>query len=153
MKNIIILLLLGGLLSACKEQPTTPTDLLLGKNWRITAYSSTPTASGQVAVTDVYARLSACERDDFIRFSAGNTLVVDQGPLKCDPSASQTRLSSWSFNDDQTRITGLPTSYPLNQSDIVELSATTLRIRLHPSPYYNAGFPPGPLIDVTYSSF
>lgn len=154
MSKIIIVLISCLGLAACKKEATTSrTYLLTAKNWRVTAATHTTTVNGQSVVTDDYATYPACDCDDYLKFNSDNSVVRDQGALKCDASAPQTYSAHWHFNDAQTQLTYLPLGYATWPGDIIELSASTLHIRLNPSPYYTAGTSPGPTSDIIYTSF
>lgn len=133
MKKLFLFALAAAAVSACKkDSENTPSrmDLITAKNWRVTALTSTTTitpASGSSSTTtrDDYAQYSACEKDNFYKFNTNKTVVADEGPTKCDPSDPQTTTIAWDFNSDQTKLlTGANYS-----EDILELSATTLRLR------------------------
>jgi hypothetical protein len=106
----------------------TKTEYLVAKNWKITAYTSNPAidwdGSGTM-VTDVYAQMQACEKDNLYIFNANGTSTDDEGATKCSASDPQTSSAGpWAFNTTQTVITWDGTDY------IIEaLGANTLRVR------------------------
>ena len=113
MKPAILLLLTSFLLEACKkENSSSRTHLLTSKNWRIVADTRTTTVNGQPTVTDAYATYPACDRDDFYTFNADNSVVRDQGPLKCNTNAPQTLTGPWFFSSEQTQLTFFPLDTP-----------------------------------------
>ncbi|GAB3635255.1 hypothetical protein GCM10027422_08450 [Hymenobacter arcticus] len=133
-----LLLLAAGLLAlgACKKNDTaapTPsrTDLLTAKPWRLAAQTTTSTpSSGPATTTDDYATLSACERDNFVKFNPDKTLLVDEGPTRCSASLPQTSAFTWDFNADQTKLlVASPGKANAETDDIIELSASTLHFR------------------------
>ena len=132
MKNLFLLAAGLALLGACKDKAVTPTpprlDLLTAKNWRISA--QTTTSSDSPTTTDNYATLPAYELDNFYKFNTDKTLVIDEGATKRKASDSQTETLTWDFNADQTQllVTSAGSTKP-EADDIVELSATTLRLR------------------------
>lgn len=137
MKQLLLVALGVASLSACKKDndatPTAPTrtTLLTPRNWRITALSTTTTATGGTPTTvDAYAQMPACQKDDFRRFNINNTLVIDESTTKCTTTAPQQTSARWDFNSTQTqlRITG-PGTTPAVIYDVLELTATTLRLR------------------------
>jgi len=136
MKKLLLFGLAAASLSACKkESQTTPspskTELLTAKNWRLTAYTSTVTVTGNSSSTNtgnIYALLSACQKDNFFKFNTDKTLVEDEGSIVCINTPQKTSYT-WEFSSDQTRL--LVTS-PVSTDDfgtITELSSTTLRLR------------------------
>lgn len=140
MKKLSLLLLAALALGSCKKNdetaptPAAPskTDLLTAKNWRVTADKTTTTVGTTASTTtDEYAISRACERDNFIKFNTNKTASFDEGATKCDTSDPQTQSGSWDFNSDGTKlIITDPTSGSIAlQQDILELTATTLRVR------------------------
>lgn len=137
MKKLSLFLLVAAALGACrKKDDVAPVDsqtgFLTAKNWRETAETTTTVINGGAATTeDTYAALSACKRDDFAKFNTDNSYVGDEGPTKCSTSAPQTQVGKWSFNSDRTKLTLTdPTNPNTNKTfDLVELSATTMRLR------------------------
>ena len=83
-----------------------PVLLLTNRNWVLTAQRISPSISlGGGTITDLYAQLSACSKDDFIRFETPNVLKIDEGPTKCNSSDPQTQTGTWNFNGSQSVIT------------------------------------------------
>ena len=160
MKYFFLLALGVVALGACKKDSepapgsSSRTDLLTAKNWRLSAYTSTYTAGGVSVPTDEFAAMSACERDNFAKFSANKSVVFDEGATKCDPTDPQTETGSWDFNGDQTKLT-IPvpqlggTPLPL---DIVDLSATTLHLR-YSYTYSTGGVSYSQAEDLTFTAF
>jgi hypothetical protein len=118
-------------------KPNTPTltakeTLLTSKNWRISAVSVTHSFFGQTINSDGYAQLSACKKDDFIKYNADKTAVGDEGATKCSTSDPQTSSFTWAFNSAETELThsgtinGTATSV---KAEVLQLTATTLQIR------------------------
>jgi hypothetical protein len=139
MKKLFLFALAVASLSACKKDsentPSKP-DLLTSKNWRITAFTATstttyPSGTPTTSTSDEYAKLLACEKDDFLKFNTDKTLIEDEGPSKCSSADPQRTTSQWEFNNDQTRllITSTGASPSTETGEILELSASTLRLR------------------------
>lgn len=138
MRKLSLWLLALTWLAACQKAddapapaPVSRTDLLTARSWRLSAATTTVVATGAPPViTDDYAQLPACERDDFRQFNVNKILFVDAGALRCDPNDPQVRRFSWAFgpNETQLLISSL-TGTLLNQYDLVELTASTLRLR------------------------
>jgi hypothetical protein len=86
----------------------------------------------------------ACELDDFMKFQADGTLVVDQGPTKCDLAAPQTATQTWRFARNETELV-----YDNFGRVLVTLTATTLTLRV------NLALPDGSTAyrDYTYTAF
>lgn len=135
MKSFLLLICGVAALSACHKDadngPAAPsrTDLLTAKNWRVTAQTSTTKANGSVVVTDEYPKAKPCERDNFTKFNPDKTISSDAGAVKCYPGEPQSETASWAFNKDETHLFINTGSSPVVPDSIVELSATTLRLR------------------------
>jgi hypothetical protein len=154
MKKLLLLSLAVMALGACKKDDSSSrTYLLTSKNWRVSAATNTLIVNGQPVVTDTYATYPACDRDDFYRFNSNNSVVRDQGLLKCNASAPQTVTGPWSFNSAQTQLSFLPIGYATQAGDIIELSASTLHLRISPPAYGPLGSPPDPTVDLIYTAF
>ena len=163
---LIFLILLGmAALSACKKDSgpaastTSRTDLLVAKSWRLSAQTQTFTSAsfnnGTPIVTDEYATQQACERDNFLKFSANQTLVADEGPTKCSATDPQTQNGTWQFtNSDQTKISILdPSQSSVSVPfDVMELSATTLHVRTTYS-YSSGGISATETEEYTFTAF
>jgi len=129
-KTIAIACLIVGVTSCKKDATPTPaptkTELLTGKNWKVTAFTSNPaidwTGTG-VMVTDIYAQMQACEKDDLFMFNTNGTTTDDEGATKCNPADPQTTSGTWAFNSTQTIIT----VDGMDDFNIETLSATTLK--------------------------
>ena len=124
-------LMLSLTITSCKKKdeatPTvathtpTKTELLTGKNWKLTSSIVSPAFFGE---TDLYASMLSCEKDNITIFNSNGTVTDDQGATKCDPSdPQQSTTYNWSFNTDQTILT-------IDGDDgiIITLSTTTLKI-------------------------
>lgn len=139
MKNTFLLAASLLALGACKKtddaSPTpSPTALLTAKPWRLSAQTTTTTTSSSgvtvSATFDDFAALPACGRDNFYKFSADKTLLVDEGPTRCSTSSPQTTAFTWDFNADQTQLLVTSTGKTNAETDdIIELSASTLHFR------------------------
>ena len=138
MKKLTLLLLAAAALGSCKKNddnsPSSPskTDLLTAKSWRITADKTTTTVGTTASTTtDDYATSPACERDNFVKFNTNKSASFDEGATKCSTSDPQTTTGAWDFNSDGTKliITDPSLGGIALQGDILELTATTLRVR------------------------
>jgi hypothetical protein len=127
-------LLLVATLAACKKDSASGlsrTDLLTANKWRLTAQTMTVVSNGTTTVTDEYANLATCQRDNFTQFNSDNTLVINEGATTCNPQSPQTWDGDWEYvNGDQNKLmfSAYVSSYRA-PFDILELSATTLRLR------------------------
>jgi hypothetical protein len=146
-------LLLVAALAACKKDSVSGlsrTDLLTTNKWRLTAQTMTVVNNGTTTVTDEYAKLAACQRDNFTQFNSDNTLVINEGGTTCSPQSPQTWDGDWEYvNGDQNKLlfSAYVSSYRA-PFDILELSATTLRLRFTQSNGLNSN-----TNDVTLTAF
>jgi hypothetical protein len=160
MRKISLLLLLAAALGSCKkDNETTPAtaskaDMLAAKSWRVSAASSTYTINGVPLVTNEYASMTACEKDDFTKFNANKTATFDQGASKCDPSDPQSRSGTWELtaNDAKLNIYDPGQGSIAIPFDIISMSATTLQVRNTYS-YSANGISATQTTDVTYTAF
>lgn len=115
--------------SACKkdDEPSgkTKEDLLTGKKWKMTAATIDPAILG---ISDWYAQMEECEKDNFTEFKKGGQAVFDEASNRCD-GEPQTATGSWIFNSDQTKITITELNEDPITFDIVELNDNTLKIK------------------------
>ena len=78
---------------------------------------------GGTQISDFYAQLDNCSKDDLEKYNTNNTVTYDEGPTKCDPTDPQTQTSPWSFNSDETILTVDGESYK-----ILTLTSTQLKM-------------------------
>ncbi len=140
MKKLLFLLLATVTLGACKKDagssPTSSnTDLLIAKHWQITAYTTDYTTNGPISAVDVYATAMPCYLDNTTTFTSGGVVETDEGATKCDPSAPQKIMTSWTYDVTRNELTAaLPISVVLGSSfqpipfTISGITATYLRI-------------------------
>ncbi len=154
MKKCYLLLLVAATFGACQknnDNSTARANLLTARNWRMSADTYTTVDNGTATTSDEYAKLPACKRDDFLKFNADKSLTTDEGATRCGASLPQTLTGEWDFNSDQTTLTSHSVAYSsfILLADIVELSATTLRLRTVTSVYPAATRTE----DITYTAF
>ena len=99
------------LVSCAKEKPPAPkaktkTEMLTTHYWKMSAATiDPPLVVGGTPISDWYAQMDACEKDNIYKYNANGTTVADEGATKCDPADPQTELETWSFNSTETIIT------------------------------------------------
>jgi hypothetical protein len=132
--RLFIALLFVGSFTACKKdndnnKPKTKTELLTAKNWRLSGAVGSLTSGSDTYSKDIFADMEPCQKDDFEKYSTDKTVTYDQGPTKCDDTASdpQTQKGAWNFEADETKLTiseiGGGDSYTI---DLAELTSTTM---------------------------
>lgn len=138
MKKYISCFALAGLvmLAACSKKndpaPLTPEQLIVtSKGWVATAITINPALRfpGAPAITDFFAFLEPCEKDNITFFTSDLKYKVDEGASKCDPSDTQIQVQgTWSFNPAKTIITLTSTTGGDTEAfTIAELSASTFK--------------------------
>ena len=107
-KKLILLVCIAISLASCKkdEPAKTKTELITNKNWVQTAATVNPGVpiNGTI-VTDIYAQMNACQRDNILKFGNGNAVTFDEGAMKCNASSPQTTTGTWAFNSTETIVT------------------------------------------------
>lgn len=126
------------LLAACDQdkvketiKPRTPAELLVGKDWKLTACTVSPaktTAGGRPSTDYYHDFMPSYDRDDLYRFEKPNSFRQDEGPTRAPGNTTyQAYNGTWSLTDgDKVLRTELEvvggSSY-----DVLELSENTLR--------------------------
>lgn len=89
----------------------TTTELLTAGFWKITSMTIDPGVIFESTfITDVYAQMEDCERDDLMRFDSDGKITDDEGPTKCDPNDPQTTNDgTWVLSADGESVS---ISYP-----------------------------------------
>ena len=106
----------------------TKTELLTSGSWKYTACIISPAydyyGNGN-PVTDIYAIMEPCEKDDFETFKTNGIWEYNNGPTKCDPSNPQIIYSEpWSFTSNEAKV-----MVGTVECTILELTETTLKLR------------------------
>lgn len=123
---LFLLVALTMAFGACKkDDDKSNSEKLVDKNWNLVSLTSDPAINfGGVSITDLYAQLDACNKDDLTIFKTGGTVNYDEGATKCDPSDPQTTTGIWLLNSDQTIITIDGDSWT-----ILELNDSQLKVK------------------------
>ena len=91
---LVLVLHLGSSFSGCKkDQPITPTDLLIAHAWK--------------PISDNYnglETLSDCDKDDAFTFKTDGTVERNYGADQCAPPEA-TESFPWSFSSDEKTLT------------------------------------------------
>ena len=116
-----------------KEDPApvakTKTELISGKNWKLTGGIINPAADFGTGTptTDAYSQVNNCRKDDLLRFDTPNVYKQDEGATKCSASDLQTETGTWAFSMNETKITTSIASGSPKTYNLVELTETTLK--------------------------
>ena len=134
--TLVICLLLVSCSKKSKDSTPTPTpetktQLLTGKNWKVTALTVNPGldfGTGAL-ITDYYAYAiangEACSLDNILNFNINGNYTVYEGATLCDPADPQLYDSgTWSFQNSETTLI-----QDGQESTIVTLNSTTLKLK------------------------
>lgn len=159
MKKELLFLLAAAALGACKKNddnaPRSNTDLLTASNWHLSAGTTTTLINnGPPTTTDSYAKMSACERDNFVKFDADRTYVGDEGPTLCSASDPQTQTGTWKLeNSDNKLIISDPGAPGTDQAfDIITLSVSAMRLH-NTATYSFGGVTASTTVNQTFTAF
>jgi hypothetical protein len=128
--SLPVIFLLTASLVSCSDKnlggPKSKSELLTRSPWYLEKYEQKTDNNPWV---NNYASIPNCVKDNFSHFQIINTLVIDEGQMKCGPSDPQTTTSPWTFADGNTKIiitlnTG-ELSYTIEQLDELMLSYST----------------------------
>lgn len=124
MKRSIQIAAIMLLLFACKKDndsdPSggkTKPELLSANAWKLTSSVVNPAydVNGDgVLVTDAYASMPSCSKDDLYLFKTNGDIVYDEGPSKCDPSNPQ------SYTDGKWKL--------LNNDAVLDLDGESYQV-------------------------
>lgn len=131
---LFALALVGIAFTGCKkdkdETKADKTSMLAEKNWKMTAATIDPAIDwfgNGTLVTNLYAQLPACAKDDLTTFRKNGTVAFDEGATKCEPNDPQTRSGLWNFNTDQT-IVSVTEDGETDSWEIIELTKDKLKV-------------------------
>jgi hypothetical protein len=133
MRKLHLLLIVSLFLSALsckKDDAPTKKDLLCGKNWILVSETVSPAINfNGILITDLYAQLDDCTKDDISKFNTNGTYTFEEGATKCDVNDPQVWDSgTWVFNSDQTVLVLTSPSMGTVNADIIELTSSKIVI-------------------------
>lgn len=96
--------------SSCKKDKVSKsrTELLTTGSWHVVAYTVDPAVDWNgdgTKETNVFPVEEPCIKDDHTTFFPNGTGELDEGPTKCSPDDPQTIPITWSFNQNESKIT------------------------------------------------
>lgn len=104
-------------LSSCKEEERqvnpaqgqkeeTNADLILG-SWVMKSATVDPgfEFGTGTPITDLYALMDLCSKDDVYIYTADLSLTIDEGPTKCNASDPQTTQGTYELSEDGKTLT------------------------------------------------
>ncbi len=108
-----------------KEPQKSKTEFLCSGQWYLKVFNINPGVKiGNSTVTDFYATLPPCEKDDFQKFSPNGTAFTDEGPTKCDPSNPQIDEFIWAFDATESKLVFDKLPYDISKLDANDLILT-----------------------------
>lgn len=135
MKNYTLLLVFVALLASCKKDnsttPSTNNGALTTGSWKFTAVTVTidwpqPLGPQEVNGLDL---LPACDVDNIFTFHTDNTLTIDEGATKCDPTGPQIRPGgTWSLTNNNSKFSATYDNTTIS-ADVLTLDNSTFKIK------------------------
>ena len=96
-------------MASCKKDDPSTTQLLTDPDgWILVAMTVDPPIVDPItgtSITDFYAQMDACDKDDITIFQDNGTYITDEGATKCDPNDPQTQTGTWVLSADEKTIT------------------------------------------------
>jgi hypothetical protein len=114
--------------SCKKDDAPSKKDLISGKNWMLISETVSPAINfNGILITDLYAQLDDCTKDDISKFNANGTYTFEEGATKCDVNDPQVFDSgTWVFNSDQTILVLTSPSNGTINAEIIELTSSKI---------------------------
>ncbi len=137
-KTAVLLFSVVFIFSACSKEDDddnngstskTNSEYLTSGYWKISAMTIDPGVNfGGTVITDFYAQIPACTKDDLIKFNADGTITDDEGTTKCNPNDPQTTNDgTWVMSQDNQSFTvNYPDEDPITFS-IIDLNDNTFK--------------------------
>ena len=120
-------------LGSCKDDEKSNTELLTDNCWiatSITVDPPYPTGIPGQTVTDWYAQLDQCDKDDIVCFKGDGTYTSEEGATKCDDSDPQVIESgTWTFNQGETVINISESGGDSYEYEVIDLDKNTLKFK------------------------
>jgi hypothetical protein len=103
MKSLYTVLALALLLAACKKEKSKE-ELLVGDWKRKTMTIDPPQEVNGAIITNLYAQMEDCEKDNLYSFYDNATYKADEGFSKCDSADQQSFSGSWQLLSSETEL-------------------------------------------------
>lgn len=134
----IAFIIANATLGGCKkDNEQSKTQLISQQPWILTAYTITRLSDGQV--TDGFAPITPCYRDDKYIFKPDFTYEGNAGTIKCAPADPQVfSIGSWKFKSNETileRITTTGVGIGTSEFNVVSLSANEMILSIEDGTY------------------
>lgn len=128
----IALIVTFAFFTSCSKDSSTTTESntqkLVGKNWFMSAAVINPGFPDGMGgtITDFYALMDDCEKDDFTNYNANGTYILNEGLTICDTTSAQTTPGTWKFTNNETKLL-IDDSTSLG---IVQLEANIMKLKM-----------------------
>lgn len=121
MKTLSLTLLLAVAVASCKKDKASTIELLTNaRGWILVGYTVSPAFVDPItgtSISDWYAQLETCEKDNLVFFQGDNVFITDEGATKCDPDDPQTDPGTWLLSADEKTVTIDGESYTIEKLD------------------------------------
>ncbi len=87
--------------TSCKKDDKSRMELITSGNWRIV---SDQEKVGNGTWQEYIQGYSACELDNYMKFSTNNTFEYNEGATMCDPLDDQSITAPWAFENGETSL-------------------------------------------------
>lgn len=133
---LLAALLLAGTFAGCEKAgpeaapAKSRTDLLTDKDWKLAAETVSPayrTEEGEL-ITDVFAYMPECDRDDLMHFERANTCALREGASQCASGPAEF-AGTWAFEADDTILRTSLQTLGASSFNVLRLSETTLQLK------------------------
>jgi hypothetical protein len=96
-----------GISSCSKDEDTAKrSEVILGKNWTITAMTINPAINFLgIPISDFYSFMSDCEKDNFLTYFSSGSVIQDEGLTKCETTDPQQTNGSYWWSADEKVLT------------------------------------------------
>jgi len=123
--NLLLIITLTLLALSCKkDENLSKKELLIGKEWIMTAQTVSPAMNiDGTLITGLYAQYDPCDKDDIGKFNSNGSYTLEEGLTKCDVSNPQVyETGTWTFNSDETIIVMTSSTGTVTNRKIQELT-------------------------------
>jgi len=111
-------------------KPVTKTELLTGKDWMLSALTTSPARTIQgKQVTNLFPYVDDCTLDDVLRFTKPNVYEFEEGASKCNTTDQQSLTGTWAFRNDESVLATQFPSYKENTYNLIDLDENTLKLK------------------------
>lgn len=117
------------IVSSCSkdEKETVSKAQLIARNWKQIDLLASQAGLPPVSIFDTF--FEPCNKDDIWQFKSDGTYIVVEGATKCSPTDPDTVSSgTWQLTDGETKIIIDDASEPAQTLNIVELTASSLKL-------------------------